>query len=409
MTGVASPPRALAPADAAGVAATLRDCADENAAVVALGGGTLQSIGNAATRCDVTLSLANLRGFADYDPRDMTAGIHAGTTLAEIARTLGEFGQHVPFDAPFPDRATIGGTLAAGWAGPRRARYGRPRDLVIGTTVALVDGTLAHAGGMVVKNVTGYDMSKAYAGSLGTLAIIVRANVKALPRPAACRLAVAALPVDVRERAVASIGALEIEPAAALALDGFAHAAPLARAPFRLAVLFEGSDAVVERATRDLRSVLGKAGVPETQLVDGAAAEGTFAGIVDAYVETNDRSLTYRSSGLPSTAWARARAAAAIAEPFGLTCETIADLRTGDVVLRAIARRARDFAACVIAYDAAVRVAIERTTVLAGAPALRAAIDAWGAIPSTIATMRALKSRFDPANILAPGRYVGGI
>ncbi len=406
---VVAAPRTIAPADDAEVAATLLACARAGEAVVARGGGTLQSLGNAPSRCDALLSLANLRGFADYDPADMTAGIHAGTTLAEIARELGAHGQHVPFDAPFPERATLGGTIAAGWAGPRRARYGRPRDLLIGTTVALVDGTLAHAGGMVVKNVTGYDMSKAYAGSLGTLAVIVRANVKALPRPVARRLAIAPIPPDVRDRAMAGVGALAIEPSAALAIDGFAHAAPLANAPLRLVVLFEGSEAVVERATRDLRSVLGKAGVPETQLTDGDAAERIFAGIVNAYVETSERSLTYRSTGLPSTAWARSRAAGAVAEAFGLRCESIADLRHGDVVIRAIASRASRFAATVIEYDAALRAGIERTTVLAGAPALRAAVDAWGAVPSTIETMRKLKAHFDPANTLAPGRYVGGI
>jgi glycolate oxidase FAD binding subunit len=406
---VAALPRTIAPDDAAAVAATLRACAGAGEAIVPLGGGTLQSLGNAPVRCDVMLSLGALRGVAEYDPRDMTAGLHAGTTLAEIARTLAGNGQHLPLDAPHPERATIGGTIASGWFGPRRGRYGRARDLLIGTTVALVDGTLAHAGGMVVKNVTGYDMSKAYAGSLGTLAVVVRANVKTLPRPAACRLAIAPVPADVRDRAMASIGSLAIEPSAALAIDGFPHAAAHGHAPLRLAVLFEGSEAVVERATRDLRSVLGKAGVAETQLIDGNAAERTFAGIVDAYVETSERSLTYRSTGLASTAWARARSAMAIAAPFDLTSETIADLRNGDVVVRTTATRAARFAAVLADYDSALRAGIERTTVLAGARALRAAVDAWGSVPSTIATMRALKAQFDPANILAPGRYVGGI
>jgi glycolate oxidase FAD binding subunit len=409
MTGAATAPRTIAPADAHELAATLRACADEHAAVVAWGGGTLQSLGNAPARCDALLSLEHLRGIVDYEPRDLTAGVLAGTTLAEIARTLGEFGQQLPFDAPFPARATIGGTIAAGWAGPRRARYGRPRDVLIGSTVALTDGTLAHAGGMVVKNVTGYDMSKVYAGSLGTLAVIVRANVKAVPRPAARRLAIAPIPPDVRDRAIAAVGMLAIEPSAALVIDGFAHAAPLPHAALRLVILFEGSEAVVDRATRDLRSVLGAAGVAETQLLDGDAAERIFAGVVDAYVETSERSLTYRSTGLPSTAWSRASVAAALAEPFGLRSETIVDLRNGDVIVRASAARTARFTATVVDYDAAVRGAIERTTVLAGAPVLRAAIDAWGAVPATIAMMRALKARFDPANVLAPGRYVGGL
>jgi glycolate oxidase FAD binding subunit len=401
--------RTIAPPDADAVAALLRTCADDGTALVAAGGNTLQSIGNAPRRCDLVLSLANVRGVVDYDPRDMTAGLLAGTTLADVARELAAAGQHVPFDAPLPHRATVGGTIAAGWAGPRRAFYGRPRDLLIGSTVALTDGTLAHAGGMVVKNVSGYDMTKAYAGSLGTLAIIVRMNVKALPLPAMRRLAVAPVPPDARDRAVAGIGALEIEPSAALLIDGFPSAAPAHDGGLRLAVLFEGSEAVVERATRNLRSVLGKAGVAETQLWNGLDAERGFGTVVDAYIDGNERSLTYKSTGLPSTAAARAKTAQAVAASCELAAETIADLCTGDVIVRATAADPSAFAAVLAAYDATVRRAIERTTVLAGAPSLRAAIDAWGTVPSTIATMRELKARFDPRGILAPGRYVGGL
>jgi glycolate oxidase FAD binding subunit len=400
----------MTPENAEAAAALLASCAGARQAVVFSGGETLQSIGNAPSRCDVTLSTANLRGIADYDPRDMTAGIGAGTTLAEVARVLGEHGQWIPFDAPMPARATVGGTLATGWAGPRRAAYGRARDLVIGSTIALTDGSLAHAGGMVVKNVTGYDMSKLYIGSLGTLGLIVRANFKALPRPAARRLAIAPVPGDVRERAIAAIGSLTIEPVAALVLDGFTRVARHPSAALRLALLFEGSEAVVERATRDARSALGKVGVAETLLSDGAAAERAFADIVDAYVDApGTRTLTYRVPGLPSTAWARTRLAAAIAREHGLSAETIADLRTGDAILRFGARSAAAFAAVLAAFDTRVRAAFERSTVLAGAPALRAAVDAWGAVPTTIATMRAIKAHFDPAGILAPGRYVGAI
>jgi glycolate oxidase FAD binding subunit len=403
-------PRIAAPADAAGVAETLAACAREGAAVVAVGGSTLQSIGNAPRRCDVALHLRNLRGVREYDPRDMTAGIDAGTTLAEVARDLGEHGQWIPFDAPHPERATIGGTLAAGWAGPRRAVYGRPRDLVLGSTIALTDGTLAHAGGMVVKNVTGYDMSKLYVGSLGTLGVIVRANFKALPRPPVRRLAIAPIGTDQRDRTIAAIGGLAIGPSAALVLDGFARVANHPRTALRLVLLFEGSDAVVERGTRDVRSALGKAGVAETLLLDGDAADRAFAGVIDAYVEgSGERTLTYRTSGLPSTAWARTRAAEALAREYGLGAESIADLRTGDAILRFTARTVAAFAERIVPFDEDLRRAFERSTVLAGGPRLRASIDAWGGEPTTIATMRAIKAHFDPAGILAPGRYVGAI
>ena len=403
-------PRIIAPADAADAAATLAACARDRATVVAVGGATLQSLGNAPRRCDIALHTSGLRGIRDYDPRDMTAGIDAGTTLAEIASVLGQHGQWIPFDAPHPARATVGGTLSAGWAGPRRATYGRPRDLVIGSTIALTDGTLAKAGGMVVKNVTGYDMSKLYVGSLGTLGLIVRANFKTLPRPAASRLAIAPVPDDLRDRSIGALGGLAIEPVAALLVDGYARIAHYPGATMRLVLLFEGSDAVVERGTRDARSALGRAGVAETLLLDGDAAQSTFADIVDAYVDApGERTLVYRSTGLPSTVPARARAAASLARERGLRAESIADLRTGDAILRFSARTVATFAAVLAALDADVRRAFERVTVLAGGAALRASIDAWGTVPSTIATMRAIKAHFDPSGILAPGRYVGAI
>ncbi len=403
-------PRVVTPESAADAAALLAACSREGAAVVAVGGSTLQSIGNAPRRCDVALHTSGLAGIRDYEPADMTAGLEAGTTLADVARTLAEYGQWIPFDAPSAARATVGGTLAAGWAGPRRAVYGRPRDLVIGSTVALTDGTLAHAGGMVVKNVAGYDMSKLYVGSLGTLALIVRANFKALPRPPARRVAIAPVAEDVRDRTLAALGELAIEPTAALVLDGFAGVARCGDAPVRLVLTFEGSEAVVERGTHDVRSALGKAGIAETLLLDGSDAERALAEVIDAYIDVPEAgALTFRSPGLPSTAWARTRNAEALAREHGLAAESVADVRTGDAILRFSAPNVAAFAAVLAAFDAGLRRAFERTGILAGTPELRASIDAWGAAPSNIATMRTIKARFDPTGILAPGRYVGAI
>jgi glycolate oxidase FAD binding subunit len=178
----------------------------------------------------------------------------------------------------------------------------------------------------------------------------------------------------------------------------------------RLVLLFVGSEAVVERGTRDVRSALGRAGIPETLLHDGADAEHLFGEIVDAYIDApGERTLTYRTTGLPSTAWARTRTSEALARQNGLHAESIADLRTGDAILRFSARTVATFAARLAALNGAVRAAFERATVLAGGETLRGSIDAWGPEPTTIATMRAIKAHFDPAGILAPGRYVGAI
>jgi len=409
--GSRAPARVEEPADAQGVAATLAAAAEAGSAVVPFGGATLQSIGNAPRQYDIALSLRRLDRVLQYDPHELTIGLEAGITLESVAQVLAQARQFIPFDAPAPRRATVGGTLAAGWAGPRRATYGHLRDLLIGSTVALTDGTLASAGGMVVKNVTGYDMSKVYIGSLGTLGAIVRANFKALPQPAAQRLAIAPLIDDVRERTLAALAQLPLAPTAALIVDGFFARTPRVRdEDSRLLVVFDGSAAVIDRATRDLRSVLGKCGVAETLLFDGAAAASVLQDTIDAYIEPiDDRSITYRSTGIPSTVWPRAIAACEIVHGYGARCDFIADICTGDAIVRMAGSSAKNAADLLPRIDGQLRTTLPALTVLAGDPRLRAQVDAWGAVPPTMETLRAIKLRFDPSATLAPGRYVGGL
>jgi glycolate oxidase FAD binding subunit len=388
--GTLRPRRVVEPADAAELAAVLCEANEAGEAAVLHGGGTLQRAANPPRRYDLAISTKRLDALHSYDPRDLTAGAGAGMTVATLQRALADHGQFLPLDAPLAARATVGGTLAAGWAGPRRAVYGRPRDLLIGVTVALADGTLASSGGMVVKNVTGYDMGKLYVGSHGTLGAIVRANFKVLPAPPVRRLAIAPFDEELRRRTVTHISALTMEPVALLIVDGFREAPPPAQP--RVIALFEGSDEVVERSTRELRSALGAAGIAATRLLDGDDAARAFQNVLDAYASADgETSVTFIARGLPSEAAARAqRVRDAVRR-----AETIADLRTGDVVAR-------------VRSDAEnVRELLGHAVVLYSGDA--ATIDAWGPPPSTLATMRALKDRFDPRGTLAPGRFVGGI
>jgi glycolate oxidase FAD binding subunit len=388
--GALTPSRVVEPNDTTETAALLRAASDAGEAVVAFGGGTLQGSANAPARYDVALSTKRLNALHEYDPRELTAGIGGGMTVGELDALLARNGQFLPLDAPFSAQATIGGTLAAGWAGPRRGAYGRPRDLLIGATVALADGTLAKTGGMVVKNVTGYDMGKLYVGSQGTLGVIVRANFKVLPAPAVRRLAIAPFDDELRERAILHASALSVEPAALLIVDGFHEIAAAGRP--RLFALLEGSEHVVDRTTRELRSALGAAGIAETRLLDGEAAATAFASILDVYATAaSETSVTFLARGLPSEAVLRAQRAR---DALG-RIDTIADLRTGDVIVRVREE-----------FDT-VRSVLGRAVVLSAGPA--AEVDAWGETPATLTTMRALKAQFDPRGVLAPGRFVGGL
>ena len=147
------------------------------------GGGTKLGWGNPPEACDLLLSTARLDRVGEHAWADMTVIVEAGCRVADLQRALGEHGQHLALDPLWPERATIGGILSTNDSGTLRLRYGSLRDLIIGITVALPDGTLARSGGRVVKNVAGYDLAKLFTGALGTLGVIVQAIFRLHPLP----------------------------------------------------------------------------------------------------------------------------------------------------------------------------------------------------------------------------------
>jgi glycolate oxidase FAD binding subunit len=330
--------------------------------------------------------------------------------VRDFAEILAKRGQFVPIDVPLRRKATVGGALAAGWLGPRRHFYARARDLVIGSQVILADGTLANAGGMVVKNVSGYDMSKLYIGSFGTLGIITQLNFKTLPLPQRRRALIAKLPEHTRSRAAAQVAASPVTPTAAFCIEGYRKSIDGEDGvDGRMYVLLEGSEALVDRATRDLRSALGRAGVPETTIVDAGAAE-SFERILDACIESlGERSLTYRALGMPDDAVERATALRDAANRHELFTDVLVDLMNGDVFLRVSERDSRAFAEKAEACDDEIRALSPRSVIAAGDAPIRASLNAWGADPPAIQKMRALKAQFDPKGTLNRGRFTGGI
>ncbi len=355
----------------------------------------------------VTTALAGVLAFA---PDDLAVAAQAGISLRALGATLAQRGQFIPFDAPQRADATLGGTLAAGWNGPRRHRYGRPRDFVMGTTIVLADGTVAAAGGMVPKNVSGYDMSKLYVGSCGTLGVLVRANLKTLPLAQRSRAFIAPLPEYTRERAIARLRESPVEPAAALWIEGFHKEIEGTDGPEgRLFLLIEGSDSFVERASRDVRTEMGKAGVPETYVVDGAVTE-RFERVIDALAATiGERSVTYRVSGDPAAIGTRASRMLDVAARCEMRGEAIGDVMNGDVYVRCTDADTRSFAAKAPMLDDAMHDDEPAARIVACDHPVRAKLNVWGQPPGTLDLMRRVKAHFDPAGILNPHRYVGAI
>jgi len=125
-------------------------------------------------------------GIVDYEPSELVITARCGTTLAEIERTLAQHGQFLAFEPPaFGGDPTIGGAIAAGLSGPRRASAGAARDFVLGASLLNARGQLLHFGGQVMKNVAGFDVSRLLCGSLGILGLITQVSIKVLPKPRA--------------------------------------------------------------------------------------------------------------------------------------------------------------------------------------------------------------------------------
>jgi glycolate oxidase FAD binding subunit len=397
------------PENAQAVATVLASCDRAGEKVQIAGGGTLSGMGYPPERLDVTLSTASLTGIVANERADLVVAALAGTPIRDVAYLLAVQSQFVPFDAPRAQYATLGGTLAAGWLGPRRHRYGRARDYLIGSTIVLADGTIARAGGMVVKNVAGYDMSRLYVGSFGTLGVLVQANLKTIPLPPQARLFLTPLPEGTRERACAQLAALRVTPAAAFWVQGFNAVDGYDGDEGRIVALLEGSDALLERATLELRSALGRAGVPETHVIDAGAREG-FERVVDAYVGClGERSVTYRLYLSVDEAPARALRLHDLVQRSGLRSETIVDVMNGDVVLRVSDLDARAFGAKIETFDDALHAVEPAAQIVAGEHPSRQYLRVWGAPPASIERMRELKTRFDPNRTLNPGCFIGGI
>jgi len=200
------------PASREEVAATLRWADQHGLTTVIRGGGTKLEWGAPPAALDVLLDMSRLNRILQHQSGDLTVTVEAGARLADVQAHLRQRGQWLALDPPFA-AATIGGLLATNDSGPSRHRFGTPRDLVIGIEVATVDGHLAKAGGRVVKNVAGYDLSKIMSGSFGSLAAITSATFKLSPVPAASTTVVVPHLVEV-SRLVEAITASQLEPSA---------------------------------------------------------------------------------------------------------------------------------------------------------------------------------------------------
>jgi glycolate oxidase FAD binding subunit len=389
----------VAPSSGDEVAAVLAEAGRRGLAVAPVGGATKLTLGNVPRRLDLALSTRNLGGVIAYEPTDLVLSVGAGARLADVQAVLAEHGQALPIDPPDGGEATIGGLIATAIAGPRR--FGNPtlRDLLIGIAVAHPSGTVTKAGGMVVKNVSGFDLPRVYLGSLGTLGVVVSANFKVLPAPrrdATLLAAVADLASALAAAAVVRAG--RVRPAAL----------EVVRTPqcWGVAVRLDARPETVEAVAAEVEALLPA----DRWRIEGAESAAWWA----AY--TAAQSLRVRASEAVIRSTVRPREIDALAT--GLVAG-LADLDIepaavqvsaglGTIHLRLSLPGDGGRGRFLAARDLASALA-DHAVVLAAPPGWKQGIDVWGEPPETLSVMRSLKQQFDPDHVLNPGRFVGGI
>ena len=368
----------VSPADELQVATVLAAATSNGLAVVVRGGGTKLDWGAPPARCDVILSTSRIEGIVDHEPADLVCVVRAGTTLADLQERLGAtpgFRQRLMLDPPQGAAASLGGVVATAASGPLRTRFGTPRDLVIGASFVLSDGTIGRSGGKVVKNVAGFDVAKLLVGSLGTLAVITELAFRLHPLPPASRTVVLeSRSVDELCAFATAVGRLQVTPSVV----------DLHWPEGVVVVRFESSErGAAVQAERVVRGLGGRILTEDEE----AATLGPLLG-----------SPWQKEGSVAAVAVLPSRVSALLSSMSGGMCEALVLrplLGTGDV------RFAPDAAG---AIRAAVRDAGGRWATRRGDDALPEAGD-----DVALDLMRSVKRRLDPARTLSPGRQIGGI
>jgi glycolate oxidase FAD binding subunit len=367
-------------------AAVLCRCTDEGLRVCPVGAGTKLGWGGLGEPADVELSTGALAQVVEHNEGDLTAILDAGVPLAAAQERFAKAEQMLSLDPPLgaDQTATIGGVVATGDSGPLRHRYGAPRDLVVGMTMALADGTVAKAGGKVIKNVAGYDLAKLLAGSFGTLGLILRVAVRLHP------LADTRVTLRFQTRSGGDLGTaaaslshahLEME-----ALDvSWAEGAGAVMARFAGAAAYQQAEAAAELAPT------GELITDDEELWKRQRA-----------LQRSEAGVVVRVSGLQSDL----PRVISEAERLGGRLIGRAALGISWLALEGL----DDEAAAAAVGELRSRLAPAPCVVLDAPEGVRAALDVWDeADPGRLALTRRVKERFDPRWTMRPGVFVGGI
>ena len=400
------------PTSAEEVSRLLKEADEHGRAISPVGHGAFLHLGGVSKRYEQALCTTALDAIVDYQPTDMTITVGAGMSLAQLQAVLGENGQWLPLDPPCPERATVGGVIAANLNGPARFSQGTVRDFLIGIKVVRADGTLIKGGGQVVKNVAGYDLPKLYCGSFGTLGVIVEATFMIRPRPEA--QTTLALTFSSAEKAGESALKLTGSDMQPFFLE-LANFSPLSSSrdqrgdAYHLFVGFAGIQEEIDDQRSHLRDVIGD---DEASIEELSADEAqTLSQVLRDFPVSGQATLRCKVSLQPTQLAPFCADLAAEAQRRHAPARLLA--RAGNGILYAAFEGEAvpdDQMLSLVDWIRVHATGNNGFVVVEEIPSsLKERANVWGAVGKAFPLMQRLKETLDPNGILNPGRFVGGI
>ncbi|MBB2891018.1 FAD-binding oxidoreductase [Flexivirga oryzae] len=367
------------------VATVLREAHSRGAVVVVRGHGSKLTFGGVGVAPDLLLDLSGCGRLLEHQPGDLIVRVEAGMPLAALQDAVRGSSQRLGIDEPVPG-STVGGLIATNTSGPRRLHTGTARDLLIGATVVLAEGTVAHSGGKVVKNVAGYDLGKLMVGSLGTLAVVTEATFRLHPIPAQGAWVSTTVEAADLEQLLARLCDTQLAPSA-LEIDWPTEGS------ITVAMLLEGTTDGVPARIEAARAEFGVPAAVDDALdwpwhlpaaTDGSETLLKLTSRLGAVAElasaAHDLGLHVRGAAGSGVLYAGVPASTGVDDLDRM----VQDLR---------ARAGRQGGAVVV---------------LTAPLEIRRNVDVWGPV-NGLPVMQRLKQEFDPGQQLAPGRFVGDI
>ena len=388
--GIAGETITVAASNAVQIAEILRFADSNGIVVMPCGSASKQGWGN-PVQAGIRLDMGRMNTLREHAWQDMTCTVEAGCSWAAMQTELARHGQMVALDPLWPERATVGGIVAANDSGSLRLRYGGLRDLIIGMTVVLADGTIAKTGGKVVKNVAGYDLHKLVTGSFGTLGVIAEVNFRLHPLETYIQTWTTIAPDPLEfERPLRELLDSQLTPSSVqlrlntnqCALDA------------RVAAPAECMDEHLAK----LRKIFGSAELRQSdQIVWHSRQElHDSAGAIVLKISASPSDLCKLAGELREWAIGRGRNIAISAQATGLVTVALESVTNeASTFIEHLRNRLTNFGGSVVA--------------LRLPDTLRGTVDVWGCESNALPLMKEIKRRFDPNRILNPGRFVGNI